>query len=209
MTNEQDRSRLDAVIDDVVRNMMQVDARSDLAGRVLGAIDAPPHRPWFFGAPALAAASFAVLVLAATAMLVFGGADPVAVPSIEVAVGPPPGLATTTPAAPHAAQLPRVPAAPSSVAAATTESIFGPQRGQVGAANVRATPQVRLALVLSDRARDGQPLTQTLTMILTDGERRDGRVGTGGEPQLNVSATPEILTSGAIKLTVAVLAPVQ
>jgi hypothetical protein len=46
-------------------------------------------------------------------------------------------------------------------------------------------------------------------MMLANGERRDGRAGATGEPQLNVSATPEILTSGAIRLTVAVLAPVQ
>jgi hypothetical protein len=208
MTNEQDRSHLDTVIDGVVRDMMQVDARGDLAGRVLRAIDAPARRPWFFGAPALAAASLAMVVLVAV-MLLVRGADPVAVPSIEVAAGPP--VLVTTPAVPQAADLPRpVPRTPASVPpAATAESIFGPQRGQVGAANLRAMPQVRLALVLSDRTRDGEPRTQTLTMMLANGEKGAGRAGAPGGPQLNVSATPEILASGAIRLTVAVLTPVQ
>ena len=206
MTNEQDHPHLDAVIDSVVRDMMQVDGRRDVAGRVLRAIEVPA-RPWFFGAPALAVASFAIVVFVAAVMLRVGGADPVAVPSIEVATGPP--VLSTTPAVPQAADLPRpAPAAPSAPPAATAESIFGPQRGQVGAANLREMPQVRLALVLSDRARDGRPRKQTLTLMLANGERSEGRAGALGEPQLNVSATPEILTSGAIKLTVDVRAPV-
>ena len=208
MTNEQDRSHLDAVIDTVVRDMMQVDARRDLAGRVLHAIDAPARRPWFFGAPALAAASFAVVVLVTAVMLLVRGTAPVEVPSIEIAAGPP--VLATTPAAPQAADLPRpAPPAPSAPSAALAESIFGPQRGQVRAASLRAMPQVRLALVLSERGRDGQPRTQTLTLTLANGVRREGRAGAIGAPQLNVGATPEILPSGAIKLTVDVLAPVQ
>ena len=46
-------------------------------------------------------------------------------------------------------------------------------------------------------------------MILANGEKGAGRAGAPGGPQLNVSATPEILASGAIRLTVAVLTPVQ
>lgn len=212
MTNPQDRSPLDAVIDDVVSDMMQADARGNLTGRVLRSIEAPHHAgfsgAWFFGPPGLAAASVAVIVLVAAAMLLFPQPAPVAVPAIQVVAGPASAL-ETAPAAPLVADLPGplIPA-PTASPAATSESIFGPGRGQVAAASVRPLPQVSLALVLSDGAREGQPLTQRLTMVLSNGERGEGRAGAAGEPQLRVSATPQLLASGAIRMRVAVLAPI-
>lgn len=206
MTDAHDRSHLDAVIDDVVRDMMQRDARGDFAARVLRSIEEPPRRAWYLGAPAFAAAAVAVVLLAAT-MLFVDTHEPAAVPSIQVVAGPAAALETAAPA-PRAAEPPPAATAPPA-AAATAESIFGPRRGQVGAASLRAVPQVHLALVLSESLGTAQPRTQTLTMVLSSGENRDGRAGAAGQPQLSVSATPEVLASGAIRVRVDVRAPVQ
>ena len=208
MTNEQDRTQLDAVIDDVVRDMMQAEARSDLAGRVLRSIEEAPRRGWLFGAPAFAAAAVAVIAVLATAMMFTPGDEAVAVPSIQVVAGVPGSLETVAPAS-LAAELPRPAAAPAAAPAATSESIFGARRGQVGAASLRALPQVRLALVLAEVDPEATPRTQTLTIVLSNGQRREGHAGAAGEPQLSVAAIPEVLPSGAIKLAVTVAAPVR
>ena len=89
MTNDHERSRLDGIIDAVVHDMMQADPRADLGGRVRRALDEPARRPWFVSAPALAAASFAVVILVAAVMILVDGGHTPAVPSIEVASGMP------------------------------------------------------------------------------------------------------------------------
>ena len=102
MTNQDGRPHLDGIIDAVVHDMMQTDSRGDLAGRVRRALHEPARRRWFVGAPALAAASFAVVVLVASVMLLVRQPDAPAIPSIEVASGVPSTLEWTV-------QEPRIP----------------------------------------------------------------------------------------------------
>lgn len=213
MHNEHERSRLDGVIDAVVHDMMQSDARAGFTARVLRALDEPAPRPWFVRAPALAAASFAVLVVVAAVMLL--GRQPAApdVPSIQVASGVPAALPVAIPAP----QAPAIPAAggartadvPRSTppAAPTSESIFGPRSAAVAAASVPATNVIWVELTLIESSPSGEQRRQPVTIVL----RRDARPGTPisrAEGAFQLTVVPEFVPDG-VNLAVELQSPVS
>jgi hypothetical protein len=214
MTNEDGRSHLDGIIDGVVQDLMQKDARGDLTARVMRGLREPAPRPWFLGSPALAAASFAVIVLVAAAMLLLRQPERSSVPSIEVASGLPADLPSSAPA-PSAPAVPlpagtdraaRVrPAAPA--ATPSSESIFGPRRGEVGAASVRASTAIWVELTLVETSPSGEVRRQPVTLVL----RRDAQPGTAisrAEGSFQLAVVPEFVPNG-VNLVVDLQSPLS
>jgi hypothetical protein len=211
MTNDHERSRLDGIIDAVVHDMMQADPRGDLAGRVRRALDEPARRPWFVSAPALAAASFAVVILVAAVMILLDrGATP-AVPSIEVASGMPANVGSPV-QAPRLTGMPAAgsarPARPAQApAVASSESIFGPRRDQVGAASVRPA-SVWLQLTLVETSVDGTSRRHPVTLVLPGDASQAGRPQTAGEGSFRAAVTHGIV-AGVLQIKVEMSAPLQ
>ena len=214
MTNDHERSRLDGIIDAAVHDMMQTEGRGDLTARVMRTIGEPVRRPWFTAVPALAVASFAVVVLVAAVMILVRQPAPHMVPSIEVASGLPAELLSGVPA-PRAPEIPLA-AGPEMVsgarsvtppAAPSAESIFGPRRGQVSAASVTPEAVFWLELTLIETSSSGQPRRQPVTMVL----RRDAQPGAAvsrAEGVFQVAVVPEFV-AGGVNLRVDVSTPVR
>lgn len=214
MTNEDGRSRLDGIIDGVVQDLMRKDARGDLTARVMRGLREPAPRRWFTGAPALAAASFAVIVLVAAAALLLRQPAHHSVPSIEVASGLPAELPSSVPA-PRAPEVPLPPvtdraarARPAAPAAApSAESIFGPRRGAVGAASVRSAAAIWIELTLVETSAAGDVRRQPVTLVL----RRDAQPGTPlsrAEGVFRLAVVPEFVPDG-VNLVVDLQSPLS
>ncbi len=214
MTNDHERSRLDGIIDAAVHDMMQTEGRGDLTARVMRTIGEPVRRPWFTGVPALAVASFAVIVLVAAVMMFVRQPASHMVPSIEVASGLPAEVLSGVPA-PRAPEIPlaegpqTVPGvrAVTPPTAPSAESIFGPRRGQVGAASVTPEAVLWLELTLIETMPSGEPRRQPVTMVL----RQDAQPGTAvsrAEGVFQVAVVPEFV-QGAVNLRVDVGTPVR
>jgi hypothetical protein len=213
MTNEDGRSRLDGIIDGVVQDLMQKDARGDFTARVMRSLDEPaPHR-WFLNAPAMAAASFAVIVVVATMLMALRQPASHNLPSIEVASGLPAELPSSAPA-PRAPEAPlatgmdktRVrPVAPAG--APSAEAIFGPRRGAVGAASVRASTAIWVELTLVETFPSGDVRRQPVTLVL----RRDAQPGTAiarAEGVFQLAVVPEFVPDG-VNLVVDLQSPLS
>lgn len=218
MPNEE-RGRLDSAIDRAVRGMMQVDPPPGLRHRVANRIEASTRRTWMV--PAFAAVAAAVVLILAIVLL----RTPQVAPSPEPAVvrappatpaEPPPqaAVATTRPESAVAPAAEPPPQARSERPGA--EAIFGEPTGRVSAANVRPekdeTPKpinVKLDLTFTDHAASGEPIRKLVSMVVADRGVGTIRGGTRSEEgvQINVDARPQILSSGAIRLMLALEYP--
>lgn len=213
MTNDHERSRLDGIIDAAVHDMMHTESRGDLTARVMRALDAPARPRWFVSVPALAVASFAVIVLVAAIMVLVREPAPQSLPSIEIASGVPADLPSPAPGG--VPEIP-VPAGPERTAAvrpaaprpvATPESIFGPRGGQVTAASVLTQSVVWVELMLIETFPSGESRRQPVTMVL----RQDGQPGAAvsrAEGTFEVAVVPAFVPGG-VDLTVELSTPIR
>lgn len=230
MPNEE-RGRLDSAIDRAVRGMMQVDPPPGLRHRVADRIETSRRRTWVVPAFATALAAAVVLILAVVLLRtpqVAPAPEPQLVSAPPAAPSePPPQLSATTP---RPDPEPVASAAPPPQQTQTTrpsgESIFGEKTGRVSAANVRpgtqAKPQpaepttqkaepagqpvnIKLDLTFMDQTGSSEPVRKVVSMIVADrgagSIRSGGNVRNQGRVQISVDARPQVLQSGAIRLT--------
>lgn len=211
MTNDHERSRLDGIIDAVVHDLMQTDGRGDLAAPVRARLDQPDRRAWFTSAPALATACLAVLVLAVTVLMLVRPAV-YDVPRIDVASGLPASIEWPR-NAPRASEIPAPPpseraadAPPASADVPSSESIFGPRRGQVGAASLPPAGAVWLELTLVETPVSGEPRRHAVTMVFSRDAVESRAAESRAEGSFQISVVPEAVSSG-VKLSVHLRAP--
>ena len=141
----ENQTRLDAVIDRAVRDIMRRDPPAGLRSRVLSRLDAPARRVFAWpqlatAAAAVAAVAIAVVMLrdappvpspASSAPQPVAASQPASVPAGPSSAGSQPPARTTP-----AGQPRRQAAPPEPVRTAT----FGPRDGRIGAANLRTEP---------------------------------------------------------------------
>jgi hypothetical protein len=135
MSNYDTPGSLDGAIDDVVREMMQVDPRPGLRQRVAGSIGARRQRTDGFRLGLAWAASLAVVAI--VSVLLFRSPEPsqpVHPPQVAVA---PPAVPASPQAGPQAVEARRTaPARVTQRRDPAPESIFGPRADRVAAASV-------------------------------------------------------------------------
>jgi hypothetical protein len=213
MTN-QDASRLDTAIDSVVGDMMRVEPRRDLTGRVLQSLGETPQPRWFWGRPLLVTAALASLLLVTASALLFRPQPIPPIPSVTIVSGPPAALAASIPA-------PTAPALatpglgstarqrPTRSAAPTPEAIFGPRTERAAAASIRSVPRVRVVLLLRSPGAESAGRRDGVTLVLSRGEWRSARAKSESYPPLELEAKADVLASGSVELVLHLAHPVR